>query len=39
MAKRIDRCSFCGREKEDTGVLIAGVDAHICNHCVEQAQL
>ncbi len=38
MAKRVDRCSFCGREKKDTGVLIAGVDAHICNHCVEQAQ-
>lgn len=37
--KRRDHCSFCGREKEDTGVLIAGVDAHICNHCVEQAQL
>ena len=39
MAKSVDRCSFCGREKEDTGVLIAGMDAHICNQCVEQAQL
>lgn len=37
--KHLDRCSFCGREKEDTGVLIAGIDAHICNQCVEQAQL
>lgn len=39
MAKSDNHCSFCGREKEDTGVLIAGMDAHICNHCVEQAQL
>lgn len=37
--KNLDICSFCGREKKDTGVLIAGIDAHICNHCVEQAQL
>ncbi len=34
-----DRCSFCGRDKVDTSVLIAGMDAHICNHCIEQAQL
>ena len=34
-----DKCSFCGRPKEETGVLIAGMDAHICNHCVEQAQV
>jgi len=40
MAKKTsDRCSFCGRPKEETGVLIAGMDAHICNHCVEQAQM
>lgn len=40
MAKQSqDKCSFCGRPKEDSGVLIAGLDAHICNHCVEQAQL
>lgn len=40
MAKHTpDKCSFCGRPKEDTGVLIAGMNAHICNHCVEQAQM
>jgi ATP-dependent Clp protease ATP-binding subunit ClpX len=39
MGKNTDRCSFCGRDKVDTSVLIAGMDAHICNHCVEQAQL
>ncbi|MCC7301491.1 MAG: ATP-dependent Clp protease ATP-binding subunit ClpX [Bacteroidia bacterium] len=30
-------CSFCGRDKKDTTMLIAGQEAHICNHCVEQA--
>jgi len=34
-----DKCSFCGRLKEESGVLIAGMNAHICNHCVEQAQM
>jgi len=38
MAKKIERCSFCGREKADTNVLIAGLDAHICDFCVTQAQ-
>ena len=31
------QCSFCGREKADTDVLIAGLDAHICDRCIEQA--
>ncbi len=30
-------CSFCGREKEDTDMLIAGIDAHICEMCIEHA--
>lgn len=30
-------CSFCGRSKADTDILISGIDAQICNHCVEQA--
>jgi len=30
-------CSFCGRLKTQTEVLIAGLDAHICDQCVEQA--
>ncbi len=30
-------CSFSGRIKTQTEVLIAGLDAHICNQCVEQA--
>jgi ATP-dependent Clp protease ATP-binding subunit ClpX len=32
------RCSFCGRDKQDTTVLIAGITGHICDHCVTQAQ-
>jgi len=30
-------CSFCGRKKEETDLLIAGMDAHICDKCIEQA--
>ena len=33
----MDKCSFCGRERKDVNVLIAGVDGHICDHCIEQA--
>lgn len=32
------RCSFCGRDKSEALVLIAGLNAHICEVCVEQAQ-
>lgn len=31
------RCSFCGAGKQDTLMLIAGLDAHICDKCVAQA--
>ena len=37
MAKEVDRCSFCGRVKAETTVLIAGLEGHICDLCVEQA--
>ncbi len=30
-------CSFCGRPKAETNILIAGINAHICDRCVEQA--
>ena len=33
----MDKCSFCGREKKDANILIAGVSGHICDVCVEQA--
>ena len=31
------RCSFCGRDKAEALILIAGIDGHICEVCVEQA--
>lgn len=37
MAKQKLECSFCGRIKPDTNLLIAGIDAHICDKCIEQA--
>lgn len=30
-------CSFCGRSREEVGILIAGVSGHICESCVSQA--
>jgi len=39
MSKIGERCSFCGREKRDTNILIAGLSAHICDYCVAQAQM
>jgi len=32
-----EKCSFCGREKKDTNLLIAGISGHICDRCIEQA--
>lgn len=37
MAKAQLECSFCGRKKSETNLLIAGIDAHICDKCIEQA--
>jgi len=39
MAKKDEvlQCSFCGRKKPETDLLIAGLDAHICDKCIEQA--
>ncbi|MFC2100587.1 ATP-dependent Clp protease ATP-binding subunit ClpX [Bacteroidota bacterium] len=36
--KEQEHCAFCGRNKDDTNMLIAGLDAHICDYCVTQAQ-
>jgi len=30
-------CSFCGRKKSETVMLISGVEGHICENCAEQA--
>ena len=41
MAKKdiTDSCSFCGRAKDDVQLLIAGFNAHICDACIDQANL
>ncbi|MEK6479792.1 ATP-dependent Clp protease ATP-binding subunit ClpX [Catalinimonas sp. 4WD22] len=31
-------CSFCGRNKKDVDLMISGINAHICNYCINQAQ-
>jgi len=30
-------CSFCGRDKKETKILIAGITGHICDNCISQA--
>ena len=36
-SKQNFRCSFCGKDKSEALILIAGIDGHICEVCVEQA--
>jgi ATP-dependent Clp protease ATP-binding subunit ClpX len=31
-------CSFCGRHKREVDLMISGINAHICNFCIQQAQ-
>ena len=35
--KNVDKCSFCGRERDDVLLLVTGIDGHICDHCIGQA--
>jgi len=35
--KSLIKCSFCGRDKRDTSMLIAGITGHICDKCIDQA--
>ena len=37
MEEKKVNCSFCGRSKQETDVLIAGTTGHICNLCISQA--
>ena len=37
MSKSDLQCSFCCKKKDQTRLLIAGIDAHICDLCIEQA--
>lgn len=36
-SKQNYRCSFCGKDKSEALILIAGIDGHICETCAEQA--
>jgi ATP-dependent Clp protease ATP-binding subunit ClpX len=39
MAKlKEEHCSFCGRPKSETELLVTGLEAQICNYCIEQAK-
>lgn len=37
MKAKDPNCSFCGRKKSESLMLISGLDGHICDHCAEQA--
>lgn len=37
MAKNDAHCSFCGAERKDVTILIAGASGHICDSCALQA--
>ena len=38
MAKSTLHCSFCGRQRDEVKILIAGQEGHICEGCVEHAR-
>ncbi|MDJ1467112.1 ATP-dependent Clp protease ATP-binding subunit ClpX [Cytophagaceae bacterium DM2B3-1] len=29
-------CSFCGRSKKEVSLMLSGINAHICDRCIEQ---
>ena len=31
-----NNCSFCGRPKNEVGMLLSGIDGHICDSCLQQ---
>lgn len=31
------KCMFCTRGKDEAGLLLSGLEGHICSHCIEQA--
>ncbi|MBO6516293.1 MAG: ATP-dependent Clp protease ATP-binding subunit ClpX [Bacteroidia bacterium] len=39
MSKEEIKCSFCGRPNGEVGLLVSGIDAHICNECIEQGHI
>jgi len=37
--KKEEHCAFCGRPKSETTLLVSGLEAQICDHCIEQAKI
>ncbi len=37
MAKNQDKCSFCGRDRDQVDLLISGITGNICTDCAERA--
>ncbi len=37
MANKLRRCGFCGRPEREVALLIAGIDACICDDCAQRA--
>ncbi|MHA8051306.1 ATP-dependent Clp protease ATP-binding subunit ClpX [Aquirufa sp. ROCK-SH2] len=35
-SKKNNNCSFCGRSKNEVGILLSGIDGQICESCLEQ---
>ncbi len=33
----VTNCSFCGRSKKEVSLMISGMNAHICDHCIQQS--
>ncbi len=32
-----DKCSFCGRDRKEVNLLVAGISGHICDSCIGHA--
>ena len=37
MATKESVCSFCGRKRKEVALLVTGMNANICNECIDQA--
>jgi ATP-dependent Clp protease ATP-binding subunit ClpX len=37
MSRSKTTCSFCGRDKSEVNILVAGMTGHICDMCIDQA--
>lgn len=39
MSIKSDKCSFCGRDRKEVKLLVSGINANICDACIDQAYL